>query len=253
LDSGTDDRKTLGGGKAATMGFGIEMVLVRGRPTTAAMESWVLTALSRLRQPELQYPGEDQPQFTKVDVSLNAAGRIEAERPEEFTLLWATTQSVVAAPDRSLMSFAPFLRIFGPSSADPCAWAVLPDSQGLPRLPSDPVGEDAAKRNAFLLSLALIAQAEGFDSAFFADGSVSDSGCLIIAGGEALNWTDADCDLQRDRANELLRSTFSAVGPDLNELQWLGPGEPFWSRPLVASGRRLDSPTANGQLAARIS
>jgi hypothetical protein len=230
----------------ATVGFGIEMVLVRGRPTTEAMESWVLTALSRLRRPEAQYPGEDHPRFTNVDVSLNAAGRIEAERPEEFTLLWATTQSVAAVPDRSLMSFAPVLRLFGLSSADPSAWAVLPDSQRLPRLPSDRVGEDAAKRNPFLLSLALIAKAEGFDSAFFADGSVSDSGCLLIAGGEALNWTDADCDLQRDRANELLGSAFSGVGPDLNELQWLGPGEPFWSRPLVASGRRLDSPPPIG-------
>lgn len=225
---------------SATVGFGIEMVLVRGRPTTAAMESWVLTALPRLRRPEVQYPGEDQPRFSRVDVTLNAAGRIEAERPEEFTLLWATTRSVPAAPDNSLMSFAPLLRLFGLSSADPNAWALLPDSQQLPRLPSGPVGEDAARRNAFLLSLALLAKADGFGAAFFADGSVSDSGCLLVAGGEALHWTEADCELQRERADALLRSTFPGVGPDLEELQSLGPGEPYWSRPLVASGRRVD-------------
>lgn len=226
------------------MGFGVENVLIRGRPSIAVLEEWVQAALPRLKGPELQFPGEELPRFVTVDVALNASGRLEVERPQDFTILWIKTDASASAPkpEESLMSFAPVLRLLGIKNREPLQWSPLREASNLPLLPSDRVGADAAQRNAFLLSLALIAKSRGHDSAFFADGSVSDSGCLFIPGGHGLIWSDVDCEVQRQRADDLLRQSFPAIGPDLDELQWAGPGDPFWSRPLVEGGQRLDSP-----------
>ena len=224
------------------MGFGVENVLIRGRPPSKALEAWVRAALPRLKQPELQFPGESRATLLTSNVLLNAAGRLQVERPHEFTVLWLTAESsaLSAEPD-NLLSFGPLRRLLGIKRRDPLEWSPLHEGARLPPLPVDRAGADAVQRNAFLLTLALLAKAEGHDSAFFADGSVSDSGCLFVPGGDAIIWSDVDCDAQRERADEVLRKTFAPIGPDLEELQWVGPGDAFWSRPLVEAGRRVES------------
>ncbi|MFZ5470430.1 MAG: hypothetical protein ACOZIN_13415 [Myxococcota bacterium] len=225
------------------MGFSVENVLVRGRPSDNDLEAWVRLALPRLRRPELQFPGERHPRFVAVNLKLEAAGRLDAERAEDLTLLWIEASDALPSvnPDQSLMSFGQLLRMLGIKKRDPMEWAMLRETATLPRLPQDPAGADAARGNPFLLSLALIAKSHGHDAAFFADASVSDSGCLVIPDRDGVTWTEADCSAKRQRANALLQTTFPGVAPDIDELQWVGPGKSYWSRPLVRAGRRVDS------------
>ncbi|MDP1822110.1 MAG: hypothetical protein Q8L48_02675 [Archangium sp.] len=185
------------------MGFSVQLALLRGRPSEATLDRWAGTALARLEI--VRHP------------VLAAAGR-EDEDAAPFTTVFLSRQSVgVEVPQVE----APQGRV-----------------HDLPALPAGASDEDV---DPFLLTIALLAHAEGVEAAFLVDSSISDCGALFACGKPFVRWDpdsdSGDQDEGRQRADVLLRSVFGDGAPELEELTWLGPGPTFWRRRLPVAAR----------------
>lgn len=185
------------------MGFSVQLALLRGRPPGADLERWVGTAMPRLQT--ARFP------------LLVAAGRIDED----------------AAP----FTFVFFARLTEGAEAPPLEPAAGP-VHDLPVLPGD-LSDDV---DPFLLTLALLAQADGVDAAFLVDSSISDCGSLVVASKPVVQWDADSADEGRERAEGLLRAVFGDRAPDLEELTWLGPAASFWQRRMPVAPR----PSASG-------
>ncbi len=185
------------------MGFSVQLTLLRGRPPDADLERWAGRAMARLEI--ARFP------------LLAAAGRVD-EDAAPFTVVFLSRLTAgLEVPQ-----------------LEPASGRV----HDLPLLPGG-LSEDV---DPFLLSLALVAQADGVDAAFLVDSSISDCGSLVVAGKPVVQWDEDSADEGRERADGLIRTIFGEGAPDMEELTWLGPAPSFWQRRLPVAAR----PSAGG-------
>ena len=185
------------------MGFSVQLAVVRGRPPDADLDRWASTALARLEV--VRSP------------LLVASARADGSAPS-FTVVFLSREDAglevpqLEAPERR---------------------------HDLPAVPADALTEDV---DPFLLTIALLAQADGVDAAYLSDSSISDCGALIVTGKPVVRWDGDSADEQRERGDGLLRALFGDQAPDLEELTWLGPAPTHWQRRLPVAAR----PSAGG-------
>jgi hypothetical protein len=183
------------------VGFSVQTVVVRGRPSDEQLDRWATRALARLDT--VRFP------------VLCAAGRVDAGAKPFTVIEFRRLEVGVEVPQLGAAS--------GPV-------------HDLPALPAHDFVD------AFLMTIALVAKADGVDAVYLSDSSISDAGCLVLPGGSITTWNDETCDEGRDVAEQTLAKLFGEGAPELEELTWLGSGAPFFQRRLPVAAR----PSAGG-------